>query len=189
MAIAPAEQKDVEVEWHGRTIKGRVYMRDLLDIASKGQALPPINTADTDHDFAVFVSNRPCGDKVTELAKKVNDPRILFWTPAQMTSQEKDRLLDFAAYRELVKDHQHKDTEDAKEVIGWVANRLRDEIGSIAKIVPDGFGRGQISAAEHSSMTFICQGELLAILTPLVSQVLDAVYDSTKIEFRRPRPV
>ena len=43
--IAPAEQKDFEVEWHGRTIKGRVYMRDLLDIASKGQALPPINTA------------------------------------------------------------------------------------------------------------------------------------------------
>jgi hypothetical protein len=27
--IAPAEQKDFEVEWHGRTIKGRVYMRDL----------------------------------------------------------------------------------------------------------------------------------------------------------------
>ena len=81
MGIAPAEQKDVEVEWHGRTIKGRVYMRDLLDIASKGQALPPINTADTDHDFAVFISNRPCGDKVTELAKRVGDPRILFWTP------------------------------------------------------------------------------------------------------------
>ncbi len=127
--IAHAEQKDVEVEWHGRTIKGRVYMRDLLDIASKGQALPPLNTADTDHDFAVFISNRPCGDKVTDLAKKAGDRRILFWSPAQLTAQEKDRLLDFAAYRELVKDHQHKDTEDAKEVIQWVANRLRAEIG------------------------------------------------------------
>jgi hypothetical protein len=60
---APAEQSDFEVEWHGRTIKGRVYMRDLLDIASKGQALPPINSSDTDHDFAVFISNWPCGDK------------------------------------------------------------------------------------------------------------------------------
>ena len=38
--MAPAEQKDVEVDWHDRTIKGRVYMRDLLDIASK-QASPP----------------------------------------------------------------------------------------------------------------------------------------------------
>ena len=56
-------------------------MSDLLDIASRGQALPPLNTADTDHDFAVFIGNRPCGDKVTDLAKKVGDRRILFWSP------------------------------------------------------------------------------------------------------------
>ena len=161
-------------------------MRDLLDIASKGQALPPLNTADTDHDFAVFISNRPCGDKVTDLAKKVGDRRILFWSPAPLTAQEKDRLLDFAAYRELVKDHQHKDTEDAKEVIQWVANRLRDEIGSTAKIVTDSYARGQISAADHSNLSFNCQGELLAVLTPLIGQVLDAVYESAKIEFDAP---
>jgi hypothetical protein len=187
--IAPAEQKDVEIEWHGRTIKGRVYMRDLLDAASKNPPpLPPINTADTDQDFAVFISNRPCGDKVTDLAKKIGDTRTLFWTPAQLTSQEKDRLLNFAAYRELVKDYQHKDTEDAKEVIGWVANRLRDEMGSIAKTVADSFGRGQISAADHSSMSFNCQGELLTVLTPLVGHVLDGVYLSKKIEFDAPAP-
>ncbi|OWK45511.1 hypothetical protein [Fimbriiglobus ruber] len=186
--VAPAEQKDFEVEWHGRTIKGRVYMRDLLDIASKGQALPPINSPNTDHDFAVFISNRPCGDKVTDLAKKVGDPRTLFWTPGQLTSQERDRLLDFAAYRELVKDYQSKDTEDAKEVVVWVANRLRDEIGSIAKIVADSFGRGQISAADHSSMSFNCQGELLSILTPLVGHVLDGVYASKSIQFDAPAP-
>lgn len=186
--IAPAEQKDVDVEWHGRTIKGRAYMRDLLEIAGKGQALPPINTADTDHDFAVFISNRPCGDKVTDLAKNVGDARTLFWTPAQLTPQEKDRLLDFAAYRELVKDYGHKDTEEAKEVVQWVANRLRDEIGSIAKIVTDSYGRGQVSAADHSSMSFNCQGELLAILTPLVGHVLDGVYESKEIEFDAPAP-
>lgn len=186
--IAPAEQKDFEVEWHGRTIKGRVYMRDLLDIASRGQALPPINSPDTDHDFAVFISNRHCGDKVTELAKRVNDPRSLFWTPSQLISQERDRLLDFAAYRELVKDYQSKDTEDAKDVVQWVANRLRDEIGSIAKIVTDAFGRGQISAADHSNMSFACQGELLSILTPLVGQVLDGVYVSKELEFDAPAP-
>ena len=123
--IAPAEQKDVDLDWHGRTIKGRVYMRDLPDMASKGLALPPINSADSDHDFAIFLSNRPCGDKVTEMAKKVGDPRTLFWTPANLTPAERDRLLDFAAYRELVKDYQHKDTEEGKEVIQWVANRLR----------------------------------------------------------------
>jgi len=186
--IAPAELKDLEVEWHGRAIEGRVYMRDLLDIASKGQALPSINSSDSDHDFAVFISNRPCGDKVTELAKKVADPRTLFWTPSQLTSQERDRLLDFAAYRELVKDYQSKDTEDAKEVVQWVANRLKDEIGSIAKIVTDSFGRGQISAADHSGMKFNCQGELLSILTPLVKLVLDGVYVSKEIDFDAPAP-
>lgn len=186
--IAPAEQKDFEVEWHGRTIKGRVYMRDLLDIASKGQALPPINSSDTDHDFAVFISNRQCGDKVTELAKKVGDARTLFWTPSQLTSQERDWLLDFAAYRELIKDYQSKDTEDAKEVVQWVASRLKDEIGSIAKIVTDSYGRGQISAVDHASMSFNCQGELLSILTPLVGHVLDGVYVSKEIEFDAPAP-
>src|SRR5207249_10259313 len=95
-----------------------------------GQAPPPIHSPDTDHDFAIVISNRHCGDKVTELAKKVGDSRTLFWTPSQMTSQERDRLLDFAAYRELVKDHQSKDTEDAKDVVQWVGNRLKDEIGS-----------------------------------------------------------
>ncbi len=186
--IAPAEQKDFEIEWHGRTIKGRVYMRDLLDIASKGQALPPINSADTDHDFAVFISNRNCGDKVNELAKKVGDSRTLFWTPSQLTSQEKDRLLDFAAYRELVKDYQSKDTEEAKDVVQWVASRLKDEIGSIAKIVTDSFGRGQIGALDHSSLSFNCQGELASILTPLVGQVLDGVYLSKEIQFDAPAP-
>jgi hypothetical protein len=186
--IAPAEQEDFEVEWHGRTIKGRVYMRDLLDIASKSQALPPINSPDTDHDFAVFISNRPCGDKVTELAKQVGDPRTLFWTPSQLTPQEKDRLLDFAAYRELVKDYQGKDTEDAKGVVQWVANRLKDEVGSIAKIVTDSFGRGQVSATDHVNMKFNCQGELLSILTPLIGLVLDGVYVSKKLEFDAPAP-
>ena len=186
--IAPAEQKDFEVEWHGRTIQGRVYMRDLLEIATKGQALPPINSPDTDHDFAIFISNRHCGDKVNDLAKKVGDPRTLFWTASQPTSQERDRLLDFAAYRELVKDYQSKDTEEAKDVVQWVAARLKDEIGSIAKIVTDSFGRGQISAADHSSMSFNCQGELQSILTPLVGQVLDGVYASKDIQFIAPAP-
>ena len=70
----------------------------------------------------------------------------------------------------------------------WVANRLRDEIGGIAKIVTDSYGRGQISAVDHSSMSFNCQGELLAILTPLVGQVLDGVYVSKEVEFDAPAP-
>jgi hypothetical protein len=64
--------------------------------------------------IAPKISNRPCVDKVVEFAEKVGDPRPLFWTPSQLTSHEQDRLLDFAAYRELVKDF-------------WESSKVSDE--------------------------------------------------------------
>jgi hypothetical protein len=48
-----------------------IILRDLLDIAAKHISLPPLDTAATDHDFAIYVSSRPCGDKVADLAKRV----------------------------------------------------------------------------------------------------------------------
>ena len=127
----------------------------------------------------MFISNRPLrrqGSRTGQDGSAISARSS--GRPPTSLRPERDRLLDFAAYRELVKDHQSKDTEDAKEVVQWVANRLRDEIGSIAKIVTDSYARGQISAADHSNMPFTCQGELPAILAPLVGQVLDAVYES-----------
>lgn len=186
--VAPAEQVQDQVLWHGRAIKGMVYMRDLLDIASKGMALPPINSADNDHDFAVFISNRPCGDKVIELAKRVKDPRAVFWTPSDLSPSEKDRLYDFAAYRKLVADFRGKETEDAKEVLSWVASRLKNEVGTIANIVRTSYSRGRICAADHGDMQFTCEGDLSAIITPLVGQVLDATYESSKLKFDAPAP-
>jgi hypothetical protein len=87
--VAPPEQCDeIEVSWHNRTIKGRLYMRDLLDVASKQTPLPALNTPDTDQDFAVFISSKPCGDKVAELAKRMKDTRVLFWTPDALNPSE-----------------------------------------------------------------------------------------------------
>ena len=37
-------------------------------------------------------------------------------------------------------------------------------------------------------MKFACQGELAAILSPLVGQVLDCVYESARIQFSAPAP-
>jgi len=73
-------------------------------------------------------------------------------------------------------------------VVQWVSNRLRDEIGSVAKIVTDSYGRGQISAIDHVGMSFNNHGELLSILTPLVGLVLDGVYVSKEIAFDAPAP-
>ena len=177
--IAPADHKDIEVNWHNRTIQGRIAMRDLLDIAGKHIPLPPLNTAETDHDFIVYVSSRPCGDKVADLARRVKDPRILFWTPDALNPSEHDKLLDFAAYRELVAEYNSKDSQDAKDVMGWVTSRIKSEIGSIAKIVPDSYARGRIAAADHANLVFTCQGELAAIIEPVVKQVLDTTYAET----------
>lgn len=181
--IAPADGQDIEVSWHNRTIKGRVAMRDLLDAATKLTPLPALNTAETDLDFIVYVSSRLCGEKVAELAKRAKDPRVLFWTPDSLSPSEHDRLLDFAAYRELVAEYGGKDSQDAKDVMNWVADRLRSEIGTIYKVVPDSYARGRIAATDHANLPFTCEGELPAIVEPLVRQVLDATYASASLDF------
>ncbi len=70
--------------------------------------------------------------------------------------------------------------------MNWVADRLKGEMGTIYKIVPDSYSRGRICAIDHANMTFTCEGELRAILEPLVGQVLNAVYESASIEFDAP---
>ena len=73
------------------------------------------------------------------------EPRALYWTPDDLTAAERDRLIDFAAYRQLVGDYRNKDTAEAKDVLTWVADRLKGDIGTIYKIVPDSFSRGRIA--------------------------------------------
>ena len=83
----------------------------------------------------------------------------------------------------MVADWRGKDNAEAKDVLNWVADRLRGEMGTIYKIIPDSYSRGCICAIDHANMTFTCEGELRAILEPLVGQVLNAVYESASVEF------
>lgn len=184
--IAPAEQNVFDLEWHGRSIKGTVYMRDLGDIAKNKSPLPPINSPDTDHDFAVFISNRPCKEHIASIADRIKDPRVLYWSPDELSPSERERLIDFAAFRQLVADYRGKESAEAKDVLGWVADRLKGEMGTICKLVPDSYGRGQICAIDHERIEFSCVGNLGPIIEPLVAHVLDAVYESASIEFDAP---
>lgn len=184
--IAPAEQKSLDLVWHGRSIKGMVYMRDLGEIQKNKSPLPQINSAETDNDYAFFISNRPCIDQIAHLADRIKDQRILYWSPDDLSATEREQLIDFAAYRQLVGDNLGKESSEAKDVLTWVADRLKKEIGTICKMVPDSYGRGRICAIEHENMEFSCIGNLGPILEPLVAHVLDAVYESAKIEFDAP---
>ena len=186
--VAPSSQKDISIKWHGRESTGRVYMRDLLDLTKREAPLPSINSAETGLDYAVFISATPAADQLDQLVVTKKDPRVLFWAPDALTPSEQSLLVDFAAYRTLVAEFRGRDDQLAKDVLGWVQGQLRDQMGTIYRIVPDSYGRGRMAALDHSQMTFACQGELPAILTPLVGQVLDATYVSKELEFDAPAP-
>ncbi|MDT4896817.1 MAG: hypothetical protein QOH25_1894 [Acidobacteriota bacterium] len=179
--------QSLEVVWQGRAITGLIGMRDLSRVAAEGLALPPIDSDQTDRDFAVFIGAKPASpQEVGRLVAVRKDPRILFWTPGDLTVEERDRLHDFAAYRKLISDWQGKDTEDALAVINWVANALQTEMGKILKIVDNSYARGRIDALDNSEMDFHVAGELSSILAPLVDRVLSGSYESRDIKFDPP---
>ena len=174
----------LQVSWQNRQILGRIEMLDLGKIASDNLFLPQIASADTDLDFAVFVGVKPVEQStINRILLQRNDPRIILWTPGELVQEERDRLLEFAAYRKLVSDNQGKDSEDAGAIINWVAEQLQREMARIAKIVNTSYARGRMDSLDNSQMNFDGAGELVGILTPVVDRVLRAAYNSKDIEF------
>ena len=186
--IAPSSQTDIVVKWHGREVTGRVFMRDLLDVASRAAPLASINSSETGLDYAIFISSTPAVGHLPQLVQSKNDPRVIFWSPDDLAPTERNLLIDLAAYRSLVAEFSGRDTQEAKDVLDWVQARLAGQMGSIYRIVPDSFGRGRIASLDHAEMQVSTQGELGAILTPLVGQVLDATYVCSEMQFDAPAP-
>ena len=181
------EDKTIEISWQGRQVFGRVTMRDLGRVANDNLPLPPIDSDQTDLDFAVFIGTKRVESNIIDkLLARRKDPRILFWTPDSLTPEERDRLIDFAAYRKLVSDWQGKETEDAVAVISWVASSLQTDLGKIERIVHNSYTRGRVDALNNTQMDFHVAGELPSILTPLVDRVLSSIYKSKDIKFEPP---
>lgn len=180
-----AGDQTLELIWQGRQITGQVGMRDFGRLSEA--RLPAIDSEQTDHDFAVYIGVRPVTTtSVNKLLEARKDPRLIIWTPAELSTEERNRLIDFAAYRKLVADWQGKETEDAVAVIQWVANALQNELARIVKIVDNSYARGRIDALNSSQMDFRVAGELMTILTPIVDRVLNAIYVSRDIKFDPP---
>jgi hypothetical protein len=192
--IAPGSaqlQKELplEIVWQGRQVTGLVGMRDLVEQSNRSLPLPPLESAMTDHDFAVYISTRPLSPQAIErLLKQRNDPRILIWSPAALNHDELNRLYDLAAYRKLVADWEGNDSSDAAEIINWVARSLESDMGRIIKIIDGAYGRGRIEGLASSNLEFHMGGELVSILTPVVDKVLSAVYESREIVFTHVSP-
>ncbi len=174
----------IEIEWAGREVFGEVSMCDLARINPDGFAL---NSSETDYDFKVFISTGPIpDDRLDSFLNSTKDPRILLWTPGELTSDEEDRLLDFTAYRKLAQEFGGEETEDAVAVINWVYGKLQTELAAIKGIVDNSYGRGRIASRENTRMGFHVAGGLQSILTPVAGQVLDSTYASRDIRFEHP---
>lgn len=174
----------ITVLWQNRKIEGLIGIRELSRLAFENKALPAIESSETDRDFAVFVSIYPVDFSIVEkLLAQRKDPRIILWTPGEFTEDERNRLIDFAAYRKLIYSWQGKESDDAIIVVDWVNSQLRSEMGSIEKIVSDRYSRGRMDALNNTEMDFHVAGELTSILTPIVDRVLSSTYESKNIRF------
>jgi len=178
-----AGTKKYTLQWKGREIDGQAYLNDLAKLAGDSLSIPAISTDETEEDFAVHISTKPVSeDALTKLLKRSKDPRVLYWSPDELTPEEQAKLLDFAAYVKLIESWQGKTSEDATTIINWVTTNLQTELASIAKIVDSSYGRGRIDALNNSQMKFKVAGELPTILSPLVEKVLLSIYESRDLE-------
>ena len=174
----------IEILWQNRKTEGLIGMRDLGRIASENKALPAIESSETGDDFAVFIGTRPVDmESIEKLLLQRQDPRLILWTPGEMTQEEMDRLITFAAYRKLIYAWQGKESEDAITIVNWVYDQLQTEIGRIEKIVTDSYARGRIDALNNTQMSFNIAGELETILTPVIDRVLSSTYESEDVGF------
>lgn len=182
-----SRDQPLEINWQGRQTSGLVGMRDLRRLASNNVPLPSIDTSQTDNDFSVIIGSKAVTEEqIKKLLGSRNDTRILLWTPSELTHEEQQKLLDFAAYRKLILDWQGKDTEDAVTIINWVADNLQTDLAKIVQIVNSSYDRGRVDAINNSQMEFHVAGELRSILTPLIDRILTSTYESREIKFEPP---
>ncbi|MGV8120120.1 MAG: hypothetical protein AB2L14_10215 [Candidatus Xenobiia bacterium LiM19] len=186
-SAAKAGDQAMDLLWQGRLISGVAGMRYLAREVSDHRSIPSIESDETDCDFLVIIGIIPASqDNIQTILSRHNDRRLIIWNPDELTSEEKDRLVEFAAYKKLVSEWQGKDSEDAVSVIQWVSNTLQTDMGKILQIVNLSFARGRMHSLEYMDMKFNGAGELSAILTPVVSKVLGTAYKSQSIAFQSP---
>lgn len=174
----------LELTWKNRKIVGRKEMVDLQKMIANSQPLLPIQTEETDQDFAVIISTEPVPQPaVMKMLSQRKDPRIIIWTPGDLLNEELNLLLDFAAYRKIIADCFGKESDEANTMIMWTSDQLQTDLGKIEKIVTNRYDRGEMHALNHTAMEFHVAGELGTILNPVVDQILSSAYESRDIDF------
>jgi len=182
-----AAGREIDVFWNGRQISGSIRMLSYAWMTDDSKQFPAVDSEATDHDFAIYIGKKTVAEeRIVRLLGARKDRRVILWTPDELSTDEQDRLVSFAAYRKLVSDWQGKDTEDAVAVINWVSSALQTELGMIMQIVNNSYGRGRIDAHDNTGMPFIMAGDLTSVLSSVVERVLTGTYVSKDIKFDPP---
>lgn len=177
--------ESTEINWRGRSIKGMIIIDDL---AKGSGGIVPIfraNIDESDNDFVIVIGTKhTTQDIVEKILCKSNEPRLIIWNPAEMTTEEEGKFYDFAAYFKLINDWKEKTTEDARSIMSWIADALKTSIGKHLNIINNVYSRGRIDSLEKHEVPFVLAGELeTQIIPPIVDSVLSGVYESKTIQF------
>ena len=70
--------------------------------------------------------------------------------------------------------------------MNWCKEKLQSDLGRISLVVNNAYSRGRFDANNNLQMDFRVAGELTSILSPIVSRVLESVYESRIISFTPP---
>jgi hypothetical protein len=174
-------KRDIEVSWLNKEVIGRV---EMLDLMRSDRVIPPLETEQTNYDFGVIIGTSTIpDDKIPQIVRARKDRRIIVWTPGELTHEEKEGIISFAAYRKMVADYGGKETDDAQTIIQWVLAQLQSEIGKFEKIVTSSYGRGRMDAIDNTRMDFHVAGDLQGIIAPVIERVLSSTYESREISF------
>lgn len=117
----PIEEMEItlakEVIWNNTPRKGKIKLVLPNDI----RAIPQLDPAKDDIDFSFIVSlpfyttQEEDIQTAQELLRKINDPRIFFWLPKEMTEEEKERLRRYQAIRILQERYGEPRTTEERE--------------------------------------------------------------------------
>lgn len=106
-----------EVTWNNTPRKGKFKLALPREILSA----PEINPANDDIDFSFIVSmpfhttQKEDIQKSQEILREVNDPRIFFWLPKEMSEEDKEDLMRYQAIINLQEKYKDPKTVDERD--------------------------------------------------------------------------
>ncbi|MHA1605657.1 MAG: DUF6079 family protein [Candidatus Freyarchaeota archaeon] len=133
----PIEEMEItlakEVNWNNTPRKGKMKLALPKDI----RAIPKLNPAKDDIDFYFIVSipfyttQEEDIQKAQELLRKINDPRVFFWLPKEMTQEEKEQLRRYQAIRILQERYKDPKTTEEREKAAELPVKLSQIQGEV----------------------------------------------------------